>query len=339
MSQLPDAPTPPLTTVGLVAIGRNEGERLKACLRSVPDGLERVVYVDSGSDDDSVAWSRQSGVECVELDMSIPFTAARARNAGMARLREKWPSTQFVQVVDGDCILVTGWIEAALEKMAATPDIAVVCGRRREIHPEASVYNRLCDMEWDTPVGEVDSCGGDALLRLQAIEETGGYDESVIAGEEPELCFRLRARGWKIHRIDHEMTLHDASMSRASQWWQRAVRAGHAYAEAYAMHPPFRRRELRSILLGGGLIPVGALALAWPTRGLSLLLLGVPLAQFVRAARGQQRQGYPTRDAVLFGLSCTLAKMPQLQGAAKFWWSRTTGKRNAIIEYKGSAPA
>jgi glycosyltransferase involved in cell wall biosynthesis len=46
-----------LNDVAVVAIGRNEGDRLKACLRSVVDVAALVVYVDSGSTDDSVAFA------------------------------------------------------------------------------------------------------------------------------------------------------------------------------------------------------------------------------------------------------------------------------------------
>src|SRR5690349_8029988 len=154
--------------VGLVAIGRNEGERLKRCLRSARPQVKELVYVDSGSSDDSVAFARSLGVHVVELDTSIPFTAARARNEGARRLREVMPDVQFVQFVDGDCELDAAWIARALAEFSERPRAAVVCGRRRERFPEASVYNRLCDIEWATPVGQAAACGGDFLARLDA---------------------------------------------------------------------------------------------------------------------------------------------------------------------------
>src|SRR5664280_804375 len=57
-------------------------------------------------------------------------------------------------------------VEAAQQKQAFLDlhkNLAVVCGRRRERNPDASIYNRLCDLEWDTPIGETLSCGGDSL--------------------------------------------------------------------------------------------------------------------------------------------------------------------------------
>jgi glycosyltransferase involved in cell wall biosynthesis len=328
-----------LGQVGVVAIGRNEGERLKLCLESIPPGVAAVVYVDSGSTDGSIEMARARGATVVELDMSVPFSAARARNEGIEALRRLDRSVAFVQVVDGDCELCGGWIEAALDAIEAEPRRAVVCGRRRERFPEHSAYNALCDMEWNTPVGTADSCGGDALIRLVALDEVGGYDGSIIAGEEPEMCLRLRRAEWTILRVDHEMTLHDADMRRFVQWWRRAVRAGHAYAEGFARHgrgpERFNARELLSILAWGLLGPVAALALAWWTYGISVLLMVMAYgALWLRVRRHRLRAGDPPDRASLYARSCVVGKFAQLVGAARYFWNRLRGRKTGIIEYK-----
>ncbi|MEO9123976.1 MAG: glycosyltransferase, partial [Microcoleus sp.] len=199
--------------IGLVAIGRNEGVRLEACLQSAIDKVALVVYVDSGSTDGSLELARSLGADTVELDLSTPFTAARARNEGFARLLELAPDIEFVQFVDGDCEVVDGWLDRAQRELTACPDVAAVCGRRRERYPEATIYNQLCDIEWDTPVGETKACGGDSMMRSAAFEQVEGFNPTLIAGEEPELCVRLRQKDWKIIRLDAEMTLHDAQMT------------------------------------------------------------------------------------------------------------------------------
>ncbi|NWG92335.1 MAG: glycosyltransferase family 2 protein, partial [Parvularculaceae bacterium] len=192
--------------VGFVAIGRNEGERLVACLKSLGAAAKGpIVYVDSGSTDDSVARAVDLGADVVRLDMSVPFTAARARNAGAARQRDTF-GVDYIQFIDGDCALAGGWIETARAVLDANSDVAAVCGRRREIRPDASVYNRLCDIEWDTPIGDAQACGGDVMMRADAFFAVGGYRASLIAGEEPELCLRLREKGLKIVRLDADMT-------------------------------------------------------------------------------------------------------------------------------------
>ncbi len=324
--------------VGIVAIGRNEGERLRRCLQSVSGNAATVVYVDSASTDQSVAVARSLDAAVVELDVSVPFTAARARNAGMDQLLREIPSLQYVQFLDADTEVQDGWIEKAVHELSTRADVAVVCGRRRERFPDASIYNRLCDMEWDTPVGEAKACGGDALMRVAAFTQVNGFESAMIAGEEPELCVRLRAAGWKIVRLDAEMTLHDAAMTRFSQWWKRSVRAGHAFAEGAARHgrPPECHwvRESRSNWLWGLVIPLIASTLIYPTHALSLLVLLLYPLQVFRISRGQIRHGASPRNARLYAFFCVLGKVPQVIGQIKYWLGRIVGRQTALIEYK-----
>lgn len=315
---------------GAVLIGRNEGARLIACLESaVASGLSPLVYVDSGSTDGSIDAARAAGAEVVLLDSDAPFTAARARNAGLARLAERPDPPEFVQFVDGDCALREGWIATATAFLTAHPEVAAVCGRRRERFPEASIYNALIDREWDAPTGEVRACGGDVLMRTAAIEAAGRYNPALIAGEEPELCVRLRRAGWTIWRLDAEMTWHDAAMTRFGQWWTRARRAGHAYAEGAAMHgaPPERHYvpQLRRALFWGLALPVAillgllvtpwalALALLWPLKVLRL-----------------RARGHDSRHALFL----TLGNFGEAAGVLTYWGKRLTGKRSRLIEYK-----
>lgn len=242
-------------TIGAVVIGRNEGQRLLRCLASLPPEIDHVVYVDSSSTDGSVEAARAEGAEILSLDMATPFTAARARNAGFSKLMKCQPF-EFVQFIDGDCELCDGWLEAAIAFLSTEPEAAVASGQLRERNPDASVYNRLCDQEWDTPIGEARYCGGIAMMRAEAFRQIGGFNSTLIAGEEPELCVRLRAKGWKIWRLDCEMAWHDAAIMQFSQWWKRTKRGGYAFAEGAAMHgaPPERHwvRPTQSILVWGG---------------------------------------------------------------------------------------
>ena len=334
-----------MNDVGVIAIGRNEGERLRRCLASVTGrGCAAVVYVDSNSADGSVAMARSMGVEVVELDMSLPFSAARARNAGFERLQQVAPGVEFVQFVDGDCEVQPDWLRTARDALLARPELAAVCGRRRERHPERSVYNRLADIEWDTPVGDARSCGGDAMLRSKAFREVGGYDPAVIAGEEPEMCVRLRARGWKVTRLGAEMTLHDADMTRFRQFWRRMVRGGHAFAEGAWMHgrPPERHgvRPTRSAVLWGIATPLTILALAWPLPLAALALAALYPVQVARVARREgRRRKLGTRDAWAYGAAVVVGKFAEAAGALKFWTGKLRGRRTALIEYKSPAAA
>jgi hypothetical protein len=321
--------------VGLVAIGRNEGDRLRKCLMSVLGQVGKVVYVDSGSTDGSVGMARSLGVVVVELDMTRPFTAARARNEGFKRLRELAPELVYIQFVDGDCEVVDGWLDKATLFLSERQAVAVVCGRRRERYPDRSVYNLLCEMEWDTPVGEAKSCGGDAMMRADAFERVGGYRGELIAGEEPELCVRLRMKGWKIWRMDEEMTLHDAAILRIGQWWKRTMRCGYAYAEGAYLHgaPPERHqvKESRRVWIWGVGIPAVTVCMSISLGVWGLAILLIYPAQVVRLALNGSRSARENWWSALF---LVLGKFPEAVGQLKFLNNRLAGRTAHLIEYK-----
>lgn len=320
---------------GVVVIGRNEGARLVACLESVEMIGCDVVYVDSGSTDGSPQAASVRGAAVVHLDLSAPFTAARARNAGYAALKALNPDVQFIQFVDGDCVFARDWFAKAIDFLAARPDVAVVCGRRREMYPSASIYNAQCDHEWDTPIGETDACGGDALINADAFEAVGGYRPQLIAGEEPELCLRLREQGWKVWRLDAEMTSHDAAILRFSQWWARSVRCGHAYAEVVWLRRKSKlaiwRANAARALVWGGLLPLVIVAGGIANK---FVILGV-FIYGLQVLRLALRLGRAERFSWIYAMLTTLAKPAECVGMAKYAWRRIFRRPAVIIEYKG----
>jgi glycosyltransferase involved in cell wall biosynthesis len=322
--------------LGLVVIGRNEGERLRTCLTAVAGRGLPIVYVDSGSTDGSVKLAESLGADVVALDLSTPFTAARARNAGLDRLLTVAPDAEFVQFVDGDCQLAPGWLDVATAALRADVKTGAVFGRLRERHPEASVYNRLCAIEWDSaPVGETTASGGIVAMRVAAIRQVGGYAAALVAGEDDEVGLRLRRAGWRVVRIAADMGWHDAAMTRFGQWWTRSVRCGWAYAQGVALHGRSADRhyvhERRRAVLWAGVLPLAIALLAWPTGGWSLLgLLLYPLSA-VRFYRHLRRRGLSRRDATAYAAFCTLSKFPHLIGIVKYALHRGPAR---LIEYK-----
>jgi hypothetical protein len=343
------AQTSAIEKIGLVVIGRNEGERLARCLKSVRAVAKRV-YVDSGSTDGSLALARDEGVALVELAMPPQFTAARARNSGLVRLLADDPDLEFVQMVDGDCEVHPGWIAAALAALRAEPDLALVFGRRRERYPERSIYNALCDDEWNAPVGESPGCGGDALFRVAALRQVDFYNPAMIAGEDTELSMRLRKAGWRLRRIDAEMTLHDAAITRFGQWWRRTQRSGHAFGEMAHLHPDARDpnwpRSVRSIIIWGGVMPamlILAILLVLTVNAqywIAAALLAAPWpVRMAQLARRQRRRGLSAKVARASGTLLMLGKLPQLLGLIGYHFDRLSGRASRLIEYKGLGKA
>ena len=327
-----------MSLLGIVTIGRNEGERLRRCLTSIVGRGVSVVYVDSNSTDGSAAMALSVGAEVVELDPSRPVGVPRARNEGFERLCQIDPEVRYVQFIDGDCEMIDGWLQKGLRVLEERPEVALVTGRRRERFPERSCYNRLADLEWDMPIGEIEGSHGDIMVRIEAFRQIGGFDPSVLVSEDYELCLRLRKQGWILLRIDAEMTLHDMAMTRFGQWWRRTVRSGYGYADGRYLHggPPERLyvREVRSIVLWAMLLPLVVLCLAWPTRGASLALLaGYPILYW-RVRRYGGKRGWSAPNARLYALWAVLAKFPLAVGLVVYWFRLITRRPKRIIEYK-----
>jgi len=324
--------------VGAVVIGRNEGERLKRCLASVLAQLETVVYVDSGSHDGSAEYAASLGVEVVSLDLSTPFSAGRARNEGFSQLMKRDDPPDYVQFIDGDCELCSGWIADGRAFLETDDAYAVVSGRVKERHPEASVYNWLCDVEWTGTQGEARSCGGIFLIRAAAFSGIEGFNTDMVAGEEPEMCCRLRQAGWRLYTLARDMTLHDAAMVRFSQWWKRSIRSGLAYAHGWYLHRkdenPHHLRQNQRILVWAFLLPLVLLALAlllgpWAFGGL-LIYPAQAARQYLKMARVFRNP----RRTLQYAVFNTIEKIPQFGGQVLFVRRHLLSGKLRIIEYK-----
>lgn len=330
--------------LSIVVIGRNEGQRLARCLQSLKsicsfDGGIEMIYVDSNSTDGSPELARSAGARVIVLNADRP-TASLGRNAGW-----KLATADFVLFLDGDTILHPDFPCHAFDAISTDPTIAAVWGHRREIHPENSIYNRILDLDWVFPPGITDYCGGDVLMRRQALEVTGGYDGSLIAGEEPELCRRMRALGYLVLHIDEPMTGHDLDMRRFSQYWKRAIRAGHAYAEVSGRfrksNDPMWQAERVGNLIRGAfwiasfLLAIGASILLRSVIP-ALLWIGLLLLLSSRSARGARWKSRSTRTLFLYGLHSQLQQVPIFIGQLQFELHRLQGKRKSLIDYKGS---
>lgn len=320
--------------LGIVAIGRNEGERLVRCLDALRGCGVPVVYVDSRSTDDSTAVAAARGIPVYVLDASRPMNAARARNEGLAWLLARHPGLRLVQFVDGDTALAPGWLDAACGALEADPQLGVVAGALAERQAARSVYHLLAALEWRKPAGPALATGGIFLARVEAFRAAGGFDGKVPAGEEADLCQRIRDRGYGIQQLAAPMGTHDMGELGARAWWLRNLRTGHGYAQGYAGGR--YRRELRSALAWGLALPLLALALALApaARGAGLALLALYPLQAARVAWGVRARGWTAREAAWYGLFTVLAKAPEAAGALRYARERLGGRAPALVRYR-----
>lgn len=323
------------TQVGVVVIGRNEAARLQSTLRAVMSAEVPLIYIDSRSQDDSVKLARNLGVEVIVLSEDKPVNASRARNEGAKVLMAKFPQLRYLQFMDGDTTLESGWLSAAFMDLDANSEVAFVCGQLREKDREENIYRRLCDMEWRweaTENAEPSHLGGMGMMRISVYLSSGGYDETLIAGADPELYARLAKAGWALHVLSLIMGIHDSGMQSFRQWWIRSVKTGFGFANGLATGAWGRERR-SAILWGGGLPLVSIVGTIVVTGWLLLLLLMYPLNSYRIWASSVKRE-FSQNDRWLYAYSCMVSKIPQFIGIVKYYWRSHTRQTVSVIQYK-----
>lgn len=325
--------------VSVVVIGRNEGDRLRQCLQSIDQAnwlgmCHEVIYVDSHSSDGSLWLAASMGARVTTIG-TRRLCAASARNAGWRQARGS-----LVLFLDGDTILHPEFISRAVDALAA-PDVVAVWGHRREIRPEQSIYTQVLDLDWVYPLGESPYFGGDALVRRDALQQAGGFDETLVAGEEPEMCWRLRQQGWRILHIDAPMTGHDLAIVSFNAYWRRAVRTGLAFAQVADRFrhtaDPMWQSEVRRNALHACVMLTWALTtliLLGVAPAMSALSLAAGLFMLLRSAQRcrWKCQGH-WLQAVFYAVHAHAQQIPIFLGQCLWHRLRLTRQTPQLMEY------
>ena len=293
--------------ISVIVIGKNEGERLVACLRSIQTALSalahEVVYVDSCSTDQSLQTAKALGARCFLL-------AERKTTAGLGRfVGAKEARGEYLLFLDGDMQLQPGFAEKALMAIAAK-GYDGVCGIREDVYlrgGEVVCRNDNyfgCTQERLAPV-----FGGALMITRDALDACGGWATDTIACEEAELYARLKAIGCRIAEIPVPMILHTDAVRDSRSPLSTVFSAPKSAAARHLVFPggadvtvsdPTQERRIRLIFRSAKTtsIPlvarlateenIAANVISASTQKLSeeiygSMLLGVPAAQFDRA--------------------------------------------------------
>ncbi len=327
--------------LSVVIIGRNEGERLIRCIHSVqhmhsPPEME-IIYVDSNSTDGSPEHAKNLGAKVLTVKPERP-SAALGRNAGW-----RIATASFVLFLDGDTMVDPDFVDKALTQLKSMPQVAIVWGNLQELHPEVSIYQRILNLDWIYPTGFVEFSGGNALMRREVLLQVDGFNADLIAGEEPEMCNRIRALGHKILHINEPMGLHDLGMTQWSQYWKRATRTGFAYAEIserfkHSQLPLWRREMLKNFLQGGILVGLFILGLLFSIIHMNILpfvfTLTILTLLGIRSAWKARWKSNEKWTLFLYGLHSQFQHIPMTIGQISYYYKRWRGKKQGLIEYK-----
>ncbi|WP_288356586.1 glycosyltransferase family A protein [uncultured Cycloclasticus sp.] len=317
--------------VGVVIIGRNEGERLILCLESVLNAGVPCVYVDSQSKDNSVAEAESRKVTTVVLDDSSPINASRARNTGFDLLVANNSDLEFVHFIDADCELDENWLGHAVSKLKSSKEVAIICGRLHEKYKFKNIYTRLCDIDWYIRPGNIRACGGIFTVKRTVFSKMNGFDETLIAGADPELCYRVCGANYKIFCLPFDMGTHDCNMENFSEYWKRSVKTGYAYISRMSLGESYK--PVLSACIWGAIIPLVVFFLSLFNVQFLWLLL-IYLVQCVRVFLKFKNQPFPVYSKCVYSVFCMIGKFSETIGVLRFKYNSIMSVDQGIIEYK-----
>jgi GT2 family glycosyltransferase len=317
---------------GIVVIGRNEGQRLSDSLIAAKYYGLPFVYVDSQSSDGSVEIAHNLNVDVVILDTSTLINASRGRNEGVAYLLERNPNLSYIHFIDGDTVFDPLWCKTALNILENNSEIAVVCGVLREKNRHHSLYAKLLGIEWRLMTQSNGKCGGNATIRLSALQLVNGYDETLIAGADPDLYRRLKEKNFYVKTTEIEMGEHDGGMTSFSQWWTRCKRSGYAFADARSCSKS--NRGVKNTLLWGLALPISILISVFLLGPVGIIIISLYVVQIIRMVISKNIQCLKITDKIYYAVNVNLARIPQTIGVLSCYLERYAKIKKSVIHYK-----
>jgi GT2 family glycosyltransferase len=247
----------------IIIVNFNSRDHLGRCLDSIAEHAKAadVLVIDNASDDGSERLAEDAGSAVTLLRNTTNVGFARAVNQGLARARG-----EFVLLLNPDCQLRAGAVEALIAEMFRYPECAVagplvldedgsiqgsvrgdptlltgLFGRSTmltRMFPASRVARRNVRLDMTpgaaAPSSEVNWVSGACMLaRREALEAIGGFDERYfLYWEDADVCRRLRNRGYTIRCVPAASVVHVAGQSSRSSP-ALAIRAFHRSAYTY----------------------------------------------------------------------------------------------------------
>jgi type II secretory pathway predicted ATPase ExeA len=314
-------------------------------LNSLPDSAKFVIA--AGAGEDGLAAAKEAGVDIVEI--SDGPGGGRARNAGYRRLKKDNPGLRYVHFLEAGSMLAPGWLAHAEKFMARRPEVAVLDGRTILDQRRATVLDRVLAAASDRPPGEIQAAGPNALFRVDAFEQAGGFRGDIVADATGDLCVRLRRRGAHVWRSDAVMATVEAGRLTFKGWRLETMRIGFASAAGAALHgaPPERygvKEQSRAFFWGGllpALIAVAAVLSAFASGafggsaavGVAAVFVFGLTVYGLKAAVAAMSDQAPPGASWSYGFYSTLGRFPEFAGVLRYWFGAA-----AVSEKKDPAP-
>jgi glycosyltransferase involved in cell wall biosynthesis len=313
--------------ISCIVIGINSARTIVSCIKSIKKSdypkLIEIIYVDGGSSDNSVELAKKLGVKVIQLKQEHP-TPGRGRNVGW-----KNASNELIQFLDGDTTLDQKWLKKAIKHI--DNKTVAVCGYGKEKDPNKNWYHLVADLEWSNETGNIKYFGGNVLIKKSILEETSGYNDNLIAGEDPEFSFRIREKGYNIKRLDSLMYYHDINMNNLKEYFKRCFRKGYGYAEVGTMRLKKKeygwiKRTIKTTIKTIGTFVFLILALLFQNIYFVSFALLLNIIPIIKISRFKKQYKLNIKKSIIYALHLVLAAYLTTAGVFRYYIGKLFNK-------------
>lgn len=217
--------------IAVVILNWNGEQMLRRFLPSVvrwSAEKARIIVADNGSTDGSMELLASDFPSVERLPLGRNYGFAEGYQQALHKIE-----SEFYVLLNSDVEVTEGWLDAMLAYMDAHPEVAACQPKLRATHTpthfeyagaaggfidaygypfcrgrlfacveaDEGQYDDVCDIFWAT--------GAAMFIRSSAYWAVGGLDGRFFAHqEEIDLCWRLRARGWRLVCVPQSVVYH-----------------------------------------------------------------------------------------------------------------------------------
>lgn len=278
-----------LPTVAVVVPARNESAFIDKCLaaliaQSYPSNLLSVTVVDNESIDDTHAIATARGIRVVSIGNVL---VGEVRNFG-ARLSH----SDVIAFVDADCVVGCDWVRAAVDALR-DPVVGAVGGDCLSNSAGTWVETAWKDTSPSQAARVSALPGASMAFRRTTFESVGGFNGNLSAGEDDDICARVRSQKLEIVAIPACQSVHLGYPRTLGAVAKRQIWHGSSQLDARDRTIDPQLVLVHLFLLGTVLLAFGVATVRVPLALTGLALVATPTITF--AVAKARRRSHPVK--------------------------------------------
>jgi GT2 family glycosyltransferase len=218
---------------------------IKSSLEAIKTFGGEVILADSGSTDRTIEIAMQFPIVVVQLDDPKEASCGIGPQLGFQH-----SCGEYVYILDGDMTLNPVFLSNAISFLDSEPGVAGVGGLVREMQLNNLEFEgRSLRHTKRIKPGEIGRLDMGGLYRRSAIDEVGYLsDRNLHGAEEYELALRLRAKGWRLVRLNQPSIEHYGHQVSTYRLLWRRLKSKQAFGLGELMRAAYEAGNLRRVM-------------------------------------------------------------------------------------------